>query len=98
MKRNAVVRVPIAVLLGFTGLLSLAGCLDHEKAYEVVDQGRAGTTSEGYGLPPGTAAPDASVLDLQGRLVTLSSVRAHRPAALADGGADGVDDVGLSHD
>jgi peroxiredoxin len=81
MKRNAVVRVPVAVLIGFAGL-SLAGCLGHEEAYQVVDQANAGTTSEGYGWPPGTAAPDASVLDMQGRPVTLSSVRAHRPAAL----------------
>jgi peroxiredoxin len=82
MKRNSAVRVPIAVLLGFAGILSLAGCLGHEKAYQVVDQSSAGTTSDTYGLPPGTAAPDASLLDTQGRPVTLSSVRANRPAAL----------------
>jgi peroxiredoxin len=82
-QHELVVRAASYLLLVATAPVSATGCgLAHEKAYEAVDASKVGTLGGGHGLAPGVAAPDAQVLDVRGRPVILSSVRAGRPTAL----------------
>lgn len=50
-----------------------------KKDYEVPPADKLGTQVDGKGIEVGKAAPDAEVNDMQGKKVTLSSLRASKP-------------------